>query len=264
MAFNKKNIKTRLVATVMAVAMVGSFCACGGSSYMGPVDDLMAAVNKKETDPMKFMEIMAPDFSYKEFKAVIDAAKKMSDDVEDSMEEAVEEMEDAYEECDDEFDKWKISFETKDAEKFDKDDLEDAAEFYEDYYKDYLKDSIDEMEDVLKDDDDLEDFAEMLDIDEKDAKSLIKSMVDYANAYEDLKVSAGYEVKGKFILKSGKDTYETDYVKFTVLKINGSWVYCGLTDYESLQFEDDDDNLFGFFFEQLRSSSFYNGSFMGF
>ena len=253
----KKNIRTRLLASVMTVAMVGSLCACGGGGYMTPVDNLMNAVNKKETDPMKLLTVMAPDFSAGEMESVMKSMMKMSDDMEDYMEDAVEEMEEMYEEIDDEFDKWKISFEESKAEKIEKDDLEDYADDIEDYYKDYLKDSVKEMEEALDDDDMLEAFAEMLDIDEKDAKSLIKSMVKYMQVYEDLKVTAGYEVKGKFILKSGKDTYETEKVKFVVLKINGSWVYMGLEE-GSLKFEEDDDYLFSFFYSQLKGSSLYS------
>lgn len=252
----KKNIKTKLLASVMTVAMVGSLCACGGGGYMTPVDNLMAAMNKKETDPMKLLTVMAPDFAAGEMESVMKSMMKMSDDMEDYMEDAVEEMEDMYEEIDDEFDKWKISFEEKKAEKIEKDDLEDYADEIEDYYKDNLKSSVKSMEEALEDDDLLEDFADMLDIDEKDAKSLIKSMIKYMEAYEELKVTAGYEVKGKFILKSGKDTYETDTVKFVVLKINGSWVYMGAE--ESVRFEDDDDYLFSFFYSQLRGSSLYS------
>ncbi len=253
----KKNIKTRLLASVMTVAMVGSLCACGGGGYMTPVDNLMNAVNKKETDPMKLLTVMAPDFAAGEMEAVMKSMMKMSDDMEELMEDAVEENEEMYEEIDDEFDKWKISFEEKKAEKIEKDDLEDLVDEYEDYYKDNLKDTVKSMEDALEDDDELEAFAEMLDIDEKDAKGLIKSMIKYMEAYEELKITAGYEVKGKFILKSGKDTYETDTVKFVVLKINGSWVYMGLTD-GSVKFEEDDDYLFSFFYSQLKGSSLYS------
>lgn len=250
----KKNIKTRLLASVMTVAMVGSLCACGGGGYMGPVDDLMNAVNKKETDPMKLMMVMAPDFAAGEMESVVKAFMKMSDDMEDYLEEAAKDMEDTYDDIEDEFDKWKISFEEKKSEKIEKDDLEDYADEIEDYYKDNFKSTVKEMEDALDDDDMLEEFADMLDIDEKDAKNLIKSMIKYMQAYEELKVTAGYEVKGKFILKSGKDTYETDTVKFVVLKINGSWVYMGITD-GSVVFEDDDDRLFSFFYSQLRGSA---------
>ena len=88
----KKNIKTRLLASVMTVAMVGSLCACGGGGYMTPVDNLMNAVNKKETDPMKLLTVMAPDFSAGEMEAVMKSMMKMSDDTEDYMEDAVEEV----------------------------------------------------------------------------------------------------------------------------------------------------------------------------
>ncbi len=254
-----KNIKTKIAATAMTVLMAASLCACGGG-YMGPVDDLISATNKKETDPMKWYTIMAPDFSADELSDLMKSFVKMSDDIEDSMEDAKEEMEEAYEECDDEFDKWKISFEEKKAKKLDEDDLEEYIDKYEDYYDDYLEDQVEDMEDALDDDDELEELADMLDIDEKDAKALVKSMIKYAKTYEKLKVTDGYEVKGKFILKSGKDTYETDSVEFVVLKINGSWVYMGIKD-GSLRFEDDENDLFRFFFNELYSSSFYESMF---
>lgn len=259
MAF-KKNIKTKIAATAMTVLMAGSLCACGGGGYMGPVEDWMNFVNKRNTDPIDAMTVMAPGFSVKEFESYMGSIKKvMGDEYEDYMEEAVESMEDTYEEAEDEFEKWKISFEEKSADELKAKEIKEYNETIEDYYKDYLEDTVDELEDLLEDD--LEDFAEEMDISEKEAKSVINGMIDYMKAYEDIEATEGYEVKGKFILKSDGDTYETDYMKFIVLKIDGSWVYWGLSDYESLKFEDDDDNVFSFFFSQLRYASFYNNDF---
>ena len=48
MAF-KKNIKTKIAVTAMTVLMAGSLCACGGGGYMGPVEDWMSFVNKRNT-----------------------------------------------------------------------------------------------------------------------------------------------------------------------------------------------------------------------
>lgn len=259
MAF-KKNIKTKIAATAMTVLMASSLCACGGGGYMGPVEDWMNFVNKRNTDPIDALTVMAPGFSAKEFESYMSAIEKvMGDEYEDYMEEAAESIEESYEEAEDEFEKWKISFEEKSADELKSKDLKDYNETIEDYYKDYLEDTVDELEDLLEDD--LEDFAEELDISEKEAKSVINGMIDYMKAYEEIEATEGYEVKGKFILKSDGDTYETDYIKFIVLKVDGSWVYWGLSDYESLKFEDDDDNVFSFFFSQLRYASFYNNDF---
>ena len=128
-------------------------------------------------------------------------------------------------------------YEENKVKKMDKDDLEDAADFLNDCYED----SLDDYEDMLEDDDDIEEFADMYDIDEKDAENLIKAYIDRCKQFVDCKVSAAYEVKGKFIVTvDGKDTYETDSVKLQLVKINGEWVYVG---YEgSLRFDTDDDD----------------------
>ncbi len=263
MAF-KKNIKAKIVATAMAVLMAGSMCACGGGGYMGPVEDWMNFVNKRNTDPIDAITVMSPGFSVKEFESYMSSVEKiMGDEYEDYMEEAVEEIEDAYDEAEDEFEKWKITFEEKSADEIKSKDLKEYNETIEDYYKDYLEDTVDELEDLLEEDDEIEDMADELDISEKEVKSMINSMIKYMKAYEDIEATEGYEVKGKFILKSDGDEYETDYVKFIVLKVDGSWVYWGLTDTSSsaLKFEEDDENVFSFFFSQLRYASFYNDDF---
>ncbi len=252
-----KNIKAKLVASAMTIVMAGSLCACGGGgSYRGPVDELISLTNKKETDPTKWMFVMQPGFAEKEQKAYYDVMKDAVEDYEDELEDSKERYEDYFDECDDAFDGWKISFEESEAEKIDKDDLEDYMDEVEDYYDDYYKETVRNLEDVLEDKDDLEEFAENLDIDEKDAKKYIQAHIKYLQAFEDLEVTAGYEVKGKFILKTDDDDYKSDTVKLTVLKINGSWVYWGVNDSSKLGFDEDEDGVFNFFFNELRYGGF--------
>ncbi len=248
------------VAAVLVVLLLVVVVFVGGSkSYMKPVEDYMKAVNKKETDPIKLYSTVMPDFSAGLY-ADLNKKFKVSDDYKDMYDEAIETMEDNYDECEDEYGKIKLSFESKKASKMDKDDLEDIQEYLDDYYDDTIEDQIDELEDMLEDDDEIEDGADELDITEAEMKAIVKSYIKYLKSYEKMKVSAGYEVKGKFIVKAGKDEYKTETVEFQVVKINGDWVYWGITD-GSMSFEDDDEYCLTFISNFLRSKKLEPGIF---
>ena len=226
------------------------------STYMDPIDNYLAVVNKKNEDYIAFNKSLMPEFSAKKFGAFMEVFTA-DGEYADYLEDANDQLSDYYEECDDEFKGWKLSFKKEAAEKLDADDMEDYKEYVEEYYEDYLQYTVEELEENMEDEDTLEDLAYMLDVTEEDAAKIVKAMITYMKAYEGLKVSAGYEVTGKFVLKADGETYETDSMSFVVLKVNGSWVYCGLTDYDYLGFEEDDYSVFGFFFRGLRSPKLY-------
>ena len=244
-------ILAAVAGVVVLLVVVGALLIGGSKGYMKPVEDYMKAINKKQTDPVKLYSTVMPDFSAGLY-ADLHKKFKVSDDYKDMYEDAVETMEEYYEDCEDEYGKCKLSFETKKASKMDKDDLEDIQEYLDDYYDDYVEDQVDELEDMLEDSDEIEDGADELDISESEMKALAKSYIKYLKSYEKMKVSAGYEVKGKFIVKAGKDEYKTETVEFQVLKINGDWVYWGISD-GYMTFEDDDEYCLSFI------SSFLSG-----
>ncbi len=223
------------VAAVIVVVLLISLLT-GGKGYMSPVNDFMSAVNKKSTDMVKLYTSLMPDFAAKQFNNVYKQALKVVEDAADDMEDYKEDLEEIYEDSVDEYGKWKLTFEKKSAKKIDKDDLEDLQDECESYYENYMESSIEYLEEVLDDEDYLEDYADMLDIKEKQAKSLIKAMIKYYKSFENLKVSAGYEVKGKFVIKAD-DEFKSERVTFTVLKVNGDWTYYGITDGD-LYFDD--------------------------
>lgn len=226
------------------------------STYMDPIDNYLAVINKRNTDAVDFVEAMIPEFAVKKFHAMVEIYAK-SDYYGDDIEDMSDDLADYYDDCDDEYDTWKISFEKKEAEKMDEDALEDYKEEVEEYYEDDLSYMVESLEEIMEDEDYLEDVADSFELSEEDARELVENMLAYYKCYEDIKVTAGYEVKGKFVLKADGETYETEYMKFVVLKIDGSWVYCGLADYGYLGFEGEDSGVFSFFFRELRSSKFY-------
>ena len=226
---------------VLLLVVIIAVSSSGG--YMDPMNDYIKLVNKKSTDYVKLQTVLKPDFRAKLLK---DMYNTDIESLEDSIEDSVDAYEDRYDELDDEFDKWKIGFKVKEKEKLDKDDLEDMEDYFNDYFDDYMESYIDQLEDTLDDDDELEDFADSMDISEKEAKSYIKKMIKYYESYEDVKISAAYEVKGKFTIKADKDDWESETVRVIFVKINGDWAYAGLDDGGSITFDDDDEEIYLF------------------
>jgi len=240
------------VALIVLLLIVVIAISSSGS-YMDPMKDYMNLVNKKSTDTMKVSTSLAPDFRANLLNKMISAASK-SDEFEESLENASENMEDIYDNLDDEFDKWKIGFTAKSKEKLDKDDLEDLEDQWNDYYDSYIESALDNMDDVLDDDDKIEDLADSMDVSEKEAKAFVKATKKYYESFEDVKITAAYEVKGKFTIKADKDKWESETVRIIFVKINGDWAYAGTKDNSSIVFDDDDEEiyLFNSFFSMLK------------
>ena len=230
------------VAVVAVVVLIGSLLF-GGGGYMDPINKYMKALNSQSTDYLEVETALSGSKLGKiqrdMFQAYVDAdAERWGESYDDMLDDGADSLEDFYDYADDEYGKWKITFEKKDAEKMDKDDIEEMTENMNDSFE-YM---YDECEDMLKDDDEIEDMADSLEIDEKDAEKIVKQMMEYCKFFAEGKVQDAYEVKGKFIIESEDGTFETDTVELRVAKINGSWIYFGSGDY--IMFEDDDEYCF--------------------
>ena len=59
----------------------------------------------------------------------------------------------------------------------------------------------DELEDLLGDDDGIEEYADKWGVSEEQTRKIVKEWIAYMEEYEELKVTDGDKVKGKFILK---------------------------------------------------------------
>lgn len=255
-AKNNKMLLGIVAAVVVVLILVIALVAGGSKGYMSPLEDFMAAINKQSTDYVKVNGTLMPDFAA-DLYAQCHKKYMVSEDYADIYEDSMEYLEDCYDNCNDEYDKWKLSFEVKKASKLDDDDLEDIQDYLDDYF-DNLEDEVDYLEDILEDADEIEDMADDTDVSKSQFKAVLKANLKYVQAYEDLKVTAGYEVKGKFIVKAGKDEFDTETVEFRVVKINGDWTYWGLTS-GSVDFDDDENDCFSFIANYLSGKKLYRG-----
>lgn len=256
--YNKLDSKYKPLAIlipILAVLLVVFLLTSGSGGYMKPLDNCMSLINKQSEDGQKLMFSLVPEYQKKAIEKVLKAGVIDADDLFDEVNDS---LEDAYDEMNDEFKKVKLSFEVKDKEKMSKKDLDDIKDVMEEVAED-AGDEIDDIEESLDDDDAIESAAEFFDVDEKDIKNFWKATKDYYKALENAKVTAAYEVKGKFVIKADKDEYKSDTVKLTFVKVNGKWCYAGADDY--ITFDDDEDGYFNFI-KRMLNNSFLTGDFM--
>lgn len=218
------DIKKFLPFIIGAAVVVILLCVLllGGGGNSQPVQSAVKVVNKKTTNIDAYAKAALPKSAFNYYKTVSKIVKK-TDTYEDYNDEFKDALENAFDEFEDEYGKnWKISFKQSKKEKLDKDDLEDIQELYEDLFEEYAEDVIDMLEDL--DDDDIEDIADELDIKKGDAKKLVKETIKFAKKYKKIKVTAGYELKGKFEIKGKDGSDKTDTMKIRVIKLNGEWM----------------------------------------
>jgi len=253
--------KTGLIAGLAAIAVVVVVVlvmVLTSKPYMKPVKDFMKQVNSHNTNYMELYQALMPDFAAKEVGKVYKQIQN-SDELMENVEDSIQRYENFYENATDEFGEWKLSFEFKKAELLEDDDFENIQDAIEDYYRNNsFSYSIDTWEAILDDEDDLEDYADDLDINEKQAKALLNAYISYYSVYKDVEVTEVYEVKGKFIIKADGEEMDTDTVKFYMAKVNGDWTYYAFIDGD-LSFDGDDGNYFYFIRSMLNSGKYFTG-----
>lgn len=249
-------------------------------AYKELMDDFVAQVNKKNSDPVELISTLMPEFGaklyeklHKEFMEVEGYA--------DIYEYYVEDLEDVWDDCEDELGKWKLSFEESNVQMLDGNALEEVQDYLDDYYEDYLEAQVEELEELLEDVEEVEDLADDWDVSEEQVESVLKAYIKYMKAYEELEAMQGYIVEGKFVVDSKKEDSnhggivrveinqehiyigegaveeeEQSTVRFYVVKINGDWTYGGIESGELLV-EGDEEGCFNFLSRYLKSQMLY-------
>lgn len=251
----KKPMAIVIIIAVLAIAITILVLIFTANPHMKPVKDFMSAVNKQTTDNVQLYQTLMPDFAAKELGKLYKQMSK-SEDYAEFFENSSDGLASNYEFIADEYGDWKLSFELKKETLLDDDEFDNIKDNIEDYYRNYLDYDVEYYEDILEDDESLEDYADDLDISEKQAKALIEAIIAYNEVYKDVEVTEVYEIKGKFIIKADGEKYDTDTVKFYLAKVNGDWTYYSFID-GNLSFDGDDYNSFYFIRNFIQTGRYY-------
>ena len=238
-----------IIVAVLVLAAVIAVLVLTSKSYLKPLDKYVALINEKNPDYREYQYALMSDSRVKAAKKLAEA-NMAKDTYKNLVEDTTDAWEKNFERCDDELDAWTFSYEVKSKEKIEEDELQDLQKSCERYYRDNIKDQIEDIEDILDDKDDLEDDADDADIEVKEMKAIYKAQVDMLKGREKAEITKGYEVKIKFTLEGEDDTYKSENVKIRIVKMNGDWVYAGITD-ESIALEKD---MFYFIVSYLNNS----------
>lgn len=228
-----------LVAILVIVLFVVVKISTNSKSYLKPVNDYIALVNKKNSSYIDYQKVRKPDFVEKAFEKYYQEALS-SDTFIEMVGERQKYLKECYESLDNESDKWKLSFAMDSNYEMDEDDIEEFQDDYDDYFEDYTEEYIDSLKAALKDEEILAQYSESLNVSDTMAEDILKAQIEYMEEYKKVKITAGYEIRGSFSIRIQDEEYSTGTVKFAVVKANGDWCYWGPVDEEIIAFEFDD------------------------
>ncbi len=209
------------VVLILVIALLAS--AIGGGNYKTPIKGLAKALNSRSTDLADYVDCFVPNFVADAYNDIFALLKDVDEDlVEDFNDDMTDTFEDLYDDWDDQFgDDWKVSYEIRDAEELDDDELEEIQECYEDLY-----DSLDDLD--LDDEETYEDFADMME-DEMDVelsdsqiKKLQKICETLLAELEDVEIRNGYMVDIKLTIEGDEDDDDEKF-EIPVIEVNGGW-----------------------------------------
>jgi len=192
-----------LVVLIIIVALIGSMS--GG--YKKTIKGTIKLVNKKVEGNLPYQEYT----QIKEMREYSKLNMEIFDQDDEMWEESIEKLEDEF------GDDYKITYKISKSKKLKGDDLDDVVDAVEDSYDAYA-----DLEDSILDT--IDNMCEDEDVSSKDQKKLEKQFEKVIKAYDDVKVSAAYEVTLKCTIK-GDDGEEDFKLKDVIIaKVNGEWI----------------------------------------
>lgn len=201
------------VVAVLAVVIVLFFVVKSlffGGGYKEPLNNIVDLVNDKETDVDKYVEALFPGFINDAYKDLIDLARDEDPDViDDAYDEAADSIQDAWDDMEDSIGgDLELSYEIRDKEKLDSDELEDIQDAYSTLAGLIPLDELEMVVDMAADD---------------AADELFEIIENLVGDIEDLDVSAGYKLKVRLTLEADGDDVSQGLTLY-VIKANGDWM----------------------------------------
>ena len=232
-AKSHKDLLIKIGCGVAVVILLLILKSLFSSSYKTPINNIVSAINKgTKADYLTLYNAGLPKNLAKLNKEIYTTFD------EDRLEDKDDDVKDAFEELKNKYSKVKIKFVYDSKEKLSKTELNEFKDDLEEGDFEDITDMIDDIEEEL--DDKGEDIADMLDISESDLKKVVKDYIKYLKTFKKIKITAGYKVRGQYVLKNGGDEInKTDKITMYIVKLNGDWVILTTKNGEKFRFDSD-------------------------
>ena len=230
-AKSHKDLLIKIGCGVAVVILLLILKSLFSASYKTPINNIVSAINKgTKADYLTLYNAGLPKNLAKLNKEIYTTLD------EDRLDDKNDDIKDAFEDLKDKYPKFKIKFVYDSKEKLSKTELSEFKDDLEDGNFEDIADMIDEIEEEI--DENAEDLADMLDISESDLKKVMKDYIKYLKTFKKIKISAGYKVRGQYVLKNGSDDInKTDKVTMYIVKLNGNWVILTTKNGEKFRFD---------------------------
>jgi len=227
-ARNLKKILIPVIAVIVVLAIaIPLICGLVFNTYKTPLKLEVAEKNAKTFNAYtKASMKLTNGILNKEIKALYNI---LSSSEEYDKEELKENFEEGLEAVKEQYgSNFKYYYEIEDKEKIDKDDLKEIKE----EIRDSAKAALENLKDI--DDEYYEEMADYMGISESKAKKLVKTAESAYKKLKAVKVTAGYELEAKLMVK-GSELDEPEEIwsgTIIVCKVNGKWVDISNLDFD--------------------------------
>ncbi len=250
---DKKILFGGIGAAALVLVIVLILVFAGGGSYKDPFNRIIDAVNKK--GEKEYLDLRFASLPKDLQKIMKSGAELMWDSK--TLRSYNKDTNKSFEKLEDKYSGYKLSFEYESVEKVSKLEMREAERYFRDYYEDYFEDNLNDYNyDVKHNSEEMKEFADDKGYDEKAFLAYAKDLAKYMEKFKSPKVTEGYQIEGRFVLKDGSDEIaSTQSGEFAVVKINGEWAiipdsscyfkskknseyYSFLSNYMTLSFDD--------------------------
>lgn len=200
-------------ALVVLILLIVLLSSVFGGSYKKPIKKSIALINKKVENDLEYSKWCQSALDQELMEVRADIIKSYKEDAEETYEDAIDELKDQF------GNNFKIKYKIKDADKMDKDDLEEMQDDLEEYIE-YLEDSEDTVMDRI------DDLCDEEDISSSKQKKLEKAYENYFKKIGKSKITAAYEVELECTIKGSEDEEDFD-LEVIIVKLNGDWILYG-------------------------------------
>lgn len=211
-------------AVIIAVTLI---CCLLGSNYKTPLNDVCRTINRRDTDIVRIVRKVMPNFIEGDLMEIYQIVKKSDDfdeEIGDQIIELQEQLEDYFNDMEDTYGSdARLTYCITDREELSKKELKAARTWIRDINTTTLGSILDSVESYGRSD--WDNMADELGLSAKECKELFDELEDLSDELREISVTRGYELTLDLALSGSDDDWTMDDVVLRVIKVNGSWMF---------------------------------------
>lgn len=200
-------------------------------NYMSPLNTFIEAMADREDD----IKVLRSYLYGEEFGALYLKFAEKEEELygdESELPELYDRMKEMYGED------WELSFNTTKVDEIDFEDYAESFNFHFEVVMEGAEEYISLVQEVLKDEEQLESYADDYEVSVQDIKDYLNTGMKFLKAIREMEFNETYMVEGDFVYTINGETYDAG-ARLYFTKINDTWVYIGSDDPVSFAYDEE-------------------------